>query len=147
MLAHEVADPAAEGDASEPDRARVAEPDREAVGGGSRRELPGRQAGFGPCGPSFDVDLEPLHIPQVQDHASVRAAVAGATVPTAAHGELRAGFSRHADDLSDVGRVGHAHDGGGAQVELARDDEASFAIVGILWRDHPTAHVCADLRN
>ena len=49
---------------------------------------------------AVDVDVERLHVAQVEDDAAVGHAVAGAAVAAAADGELEAGLARERDDAS-----------------------------------------------
>ena len=67
VLADEVAHAASERDPADPDRARVAEPDPEAVFRSGGREPDGGQPGLGPCRSCFDIDLERPHVGEV-DH-------------------------------------------------------------------------------
>ena len=78
--AAEVADAAADGDAADPDRAGVPEAGRETVLDGLG-DLASGQAGLGPGGPAVGVDLEALHVAEIDDDAAVDRAVAGALWP------------------------------------------------------------------
>ena len=51
-----------------------------------------------------DVDLERLHVREVEHDAAVGDAVAGDAVAAAADGELQPGLARERDDARDVGR-------------------------------------------
>ncbi len=69
VLAHQVAHPAAQGDTPYPDRADIAETGCEAVGSHSSGVLARSQPRIGPgCAP-FGVDLEVLHLREVEHYA------------------------------------------------------------------------------
>ena len=74
MLAHEIADTAAQRDASEADGAGVTEADAEAVRAGGSRELDRGRAGLGPRRLLRDVDLDAPHVLQVEHDPAVREA-------------------------------------------------------------------------
>lgn len=93
VLADEISDPAPERDAADPDRARVAEPDGKAVRTDCVGELAGREARLCPDRAPLDVDLDALHLREVQHDPCVRRAVAGIAVAAAADGELQAGLA------------------------------------------------------
>ena len=89
-----------------PDRAGVAEPDGQAV-------LPAAavvySAAVRPASAqavrAVGVDVERLHVAQVEDDAAVGRAVAGAAVAAAADGELEAGLAGERDGARHVGVV------------------------------------------
>src|SRR5215218_6825084 len=90
VLADQVADPAAEGEPADPDRAGVAEPGRQAVRPGRGRVLPGGQARLRPGGALVGVDVQPPHPRQVQHDPALADAVAGQAVAATADGQLQA---------------------------------------------------------
>src|SRR5258706_49100 len=83
VLPHEVADPAAQGDAADPDRAGVAEADRQAVLADGGAELDGGEPGLGPDGATREVELDPLHLGQVDHDAAIGRAMAGGAMAAA----------------------------------------------------------------
>src|SRR5205823_13496300 len=88
VLAYEVADAAAERQAPDPDRAGVAEPDRELTRLRGGRQLAGGQAGLRPCDLFVGIDLERLEARQVEHDPALAGAVAGRAVAPAPDGEL-----------------------------------------------------------
>ncbi len=128
VLAHEIADAAAQRDAADAHRTRIAKPDREAMrarrGGDFRR----RQARFGPHGRSIDIDLQPLHARQVEHDAAIRNAKTRHTVTAAADREFQACGARNRDDPRNVGGVRHLHDDGRAAVEAPIEDSARLIV-------------------
>ena len=94
VLAHEVADAAAERDPADADRAGVAEPGRQAVLGGGRR-VRRRRSGRPPAQAvrAVDVDVERVHVAQVEHDPAVDDAVAGGAVAAAADGERQPGLA------------------------------------------------------
>ena len=89
-LADEIADAAAERDPADADRTGVAEPGRQAVLADGRRVLEGGQPALGPCRAAVDVDVEALHVGQVEDDPALAHAVTRRAVAAAPDGELRA---------------------------------------------------------
>jgi hypothetical protein len=98
VLPDEVAHPTAEGDATDADGTGVAEPCGQAVGGGRGRVLSGGQAGLGPCRALLGIDLETLHVPQVEHDAALGHAVPGGAVPATPDGQVEAGLARQPHD-------------------------------------------------
>jgi hypothetical protein len=135
VLARQVADATAKGEAADADRAGVPEADGQPVRGRRGRDLAGGQSRLCPRGATLDVDVERLHVTQVEHDPDVGGAVAGAAVAAAAHGELRAGLARQRDDRRDVGCVRDAHDHGRSGIELAGHDRARGVVFGVARRD------------
>jgi hypothetical protein len=94
VLSDQVADAAAEGDAADADRAGVAEPGRQAVGAGGGGVGAGGQARLRPGGALLRVDLQGVHVGQVQHDAAIGGAVPGEAVAAAADGEFQPGLAR-----------------------------------------------------
>ena len=135
VLADEEADAAAERDAGDADRARVAEPGGEAVGAGRGGVLAGGQARAGPGGARAGVDGELAQRAHVEHDAAVGGAVAGGAVAAAADGQLEPGLAGVRDDAGDVGRAGGAHDQGGAPVDGSHEDGPRLVVAGVIGRD------------
>jgi hypothetical protein len=108
-------------------------------GNGGGRVLARGQTGFGPRGTPPDVDLEPLHLREVEHDAPFRGAVPGGAVAAAADGELQPALSRERDDARDVGSVLGPDDGRRSAVDAAVEDLARLVVAYVLRRDHPPA--------
>jgi hypothetical protein len=128
VLPDEVADPAAGRDPADADGAGVAEADRETVGIGGGRDVDGRRAGLGPGRPRRRVDLDLVHVAEVDDDAAVGSAMAGAAVAAAPDGELEARLAGEIDDGGDVRRVRHADDGGRVAVGEVVEDGPGVVV-------------------
>ena len=135
VLADEVPDAPAERDPPDADRARVAETDAESVGHGVVREPGGGEARLGPRGAVLDVDVDHVHLGEIEDDP-VGHAVAGDAVATAPDGELDPALTRQPDHGRDVGRVGHAGDEGGFAVEPAVEGRAGLVVRLVPRGDH-----------
>ena len=146
-LAHEVADAATERDPADPDRPRVAEPDRQAV----RRERPGHlrggQPGLGPRRPALDVDVEALEVGEVEDDAALGHAVTGAAVATAADGELEARLARETHDVGHVVDVGDLDDDSGSAVDPTGHHGPGSVVVGVAGCDDLALEFGPQLRD
>jgi hypothetical protein len=68
------------------------------------------QASLSPSGASLDVDLDLLHLREVEHDPPVRDAITCKTVTAAADGELKPALSGERDDARDVGRVRNPDD-------------------------------------
>ena len=132
--AAEVADAAAHGDAADPDRAGVPEAGRETVLDGFGGILPSGQAGLGPGGPVRGVDLEALHVAEIDDDAAVDRAVAGRAVAAAPNGQLDAVIARVVDDGRDVVGVRHADDRRWAAIGGNGDEDRPGRVVVLVVR-------------
>ena len=87
VLADEIPDTPAERDPPEPDGTRVPKAGRQVVGRGRGRVLTGGQAGLGPGGPALDVDVERLHVAQVEHDPVVDDGVSCRAMAAAADGK------------------------------------------------------------
>ena len=141
VLAHEIADAAAEGDPTDADGARVAEPDGEPVRGEGGRQLAGRETRSGPGGPAGNVDVEIRQAAQVEQDPAVRRAVAGPAVAAAPDGQLEPGLAGQVDDIGDVAGVRGADDDRRPPVEPADEDGTGRVVPGIVGGDEPVAEV------
>ena len=145
VLADEVADAAAQREAADPDRAGVAEADRQAVRGRRLGHLAGREPGLRPGSAAFRIDLDRLHVAQVDHDAALGHAVAQSAVAAASNGELHAGGPRQRDDVLDVRHVGDADDGRRPAIDPTGHDGSRGVVVGIVGRNDPTADGGAEL--
>ena len=135
VLAHQVADPAAERESADADGASVAERNREALLGELRRDRSGGQPALGPRGAGIGVDLQPVHVAQVEHDAAIGAAVAGVAMPAGSNGQLDAGLAREPHHARDVIGIRGAHDDRGAAVIDTAQDLAGLVVVRMVRPD------------
>src|SRR5690606_21463356 len=148
VLAHQIADPAAEGDPADPDRGGIAEASGQAVLGGRGRVLARGQPTFGGGDSAHGVDLQSLQFSKVEDDPAVGGAVAGQAVATVPEREFQPGLPSQGDDPADVLNVCCADDGRwSAVVENRGDGEARRVVVDVLGHDDATADGVAQRRN
>ena len=93
VFANEISDPASQSESPDSDRAGIAEPGGEAMSGGGGRVFPGGESGFGPSRAVRDVDLDLLHVLEIENDPIVDDAVAGDAVPSASDGQLDSGLA------------------------------------------------------
>src|SRR5690606_33429631 len=117
-----------EGDPADADGRGVPEAGGETVLGRRFRVLPGGGSGLRPRRPVLGVDLDPVHVPEVDDDASVGGAVAGEAVAPAPHRQLQAVVGGELHRLGHVFGVGDPDHGGGAPVE--RVEDLAVGVVG-----------------
>ncbi len=138
MGAHEVADPAAEGDATEPDRRGVAKAGGQPVRSDRGRVLTGRQPRLRPGRAALDVDLDRVHGSHVDDDAVVDHAVTGTTMSAAPNGQREPGLTRQCDDPRDVAGIGDLDDERRTSIDVPEGDGACGIEVGVVGRDDPS---------
>lgn len=110
VLSHHEADSTAEGQSTDPDRARVAEADPEAVRRCRTGDLTGGQARLGPGNAPDRIELECPQQREVEHDSALADAVAGGALAPAAHGDLEPALARERDDVGDLVRVDRPHD-------------------------------------
>jgi len=137
VLADQVADPTAQGEAADPDRAGVAEPGGQPIGPRPSRVVAGGQARLGPSGPLGGVDVQRPQLGEVEDDAAVGGAVAADAVAAAADGQLQPGLAGQGHDPGDLGGVGGPDDDRRVEVESAVEHGAGLVVVGVAGCDHP----------
>ena len=145
VLAHEVADAAAERDPADADRAGVAEADGQAVLAERRGELRRGQAGLGPRRPAVDVDVEPFSSDRSSTMPPSVDAVAGAAVAAAADGELEAGLAREATTAATSSASATLTMAAGSAVDRRRDHGARLVVVVVAGGDDPALERGAQL--
>ena len=106
MLPGQVADPAAQGEAGDADRRRVAERDGQVVLGEGGCDDAGRQSGLGTDDAAVRVDVQLGHRAEVDEQDAVAARMASGAVAAAADGELEAADASVIDGCGDVLRAG-----------------------------------------
>ena len=145
VLAHEVADAAAERDATDADGAGIAEADGEALLCGGARDFGRGEAGLR-VGRALDrVDLEPLHLAEVENHATFGHAVPCAAVAAAAHRKLDAGGACHPHDVLDVRRIGDEGNRGRSAIDVACHHRAEGVVVRSTGKDQAAAQATLQL--
>ena len=132
---------------ADPDRAGVAEPGREAVSAAAVVYSPAVKPGLGPGGAPLGVDLQRLHVREVEHDPAIGDAVTGDAVAAAADGELQPGLARERDDARDIGRVRGPDDDRRPAVDPAVEDGARLVVAGVVGRDHPAVEVGAEVRG
>ncbi len=147
VLADQIADTAAERDPADPHGPGVPEAGRQAVGGGRRRVLRCGQPGLRPRGPPLHVDLERLHVPQVQHDPVIDHAVPGPAVAAASDGEREARVARERDDVGDVGRIRGPHDDERPAIDATGHDGPGCVVFGVVGGDHPATDGGAKVRD
>ena len=143
VLPGQVADPAAGRDPADPDGAGVAEPDGQAVGVGGGRDVGRGRAGLSPGRPRGRVDVDLLHLAEVDHQSAVGRRVAGAAVAAAPDGELEAGFAGDVDDRGDVLRVRDPDDGRWVEIVVVVEDPAGLVVALVVGRDDATRDAVA----
>ena len=138
VLSDQVADAAAEGEPADPDRAGVAEPGRQPVGAGGGGVLAGRQPRLGPGGALLGVDLQGVHVGQVEHDAAVGGAVPGQAVAAAANRQLQPGLACQRHHLGHVAGVGGPDDDRRPAVDAAVEHGPRLIVGGVAGGDDPT---------
>ena len=136
MLADEIADTTAEGDAGDSDRAGVAEADRQAVLGERGADVRAGQARAGPGRSTVHVDVELPQLADVEDDAALGRAVTRAAVAAAADRELEARPTGDVENGGDVRSVHDPSDRGRVLVEAAVHDRPESVVVRVAGADH-----------
>ena len=118
VLANEPADAATEREPGDADGTGVTERGRKPVGCRRERVLAGGQARLRPGRPSLDIDVESLHVRDVEQDPAIDGAVAGDAVSAAPDRERHPGLTGEDDRPRDVPRARDL------------DDECRAAVVG-----------------
>ena len=134
VLAHEPADPAAEGQAADADAARIAEGGGQTMGRRGSSVVAGGQAGLRPGELSLGIDVQAAHGAQVEDDAAVDGAVAGQAVRAAADGEVKVRLAGEQDGAGHVGDGGRPDDHRREPVDRRVLDLAGD-VIGLVTRD------------
>ena len=138
VLAHEPADAAAEREAGDADGAGVTERGRKPVGRGRERVLAGGQARLRPGRPSLDIDVEPLHVRDVEHDPAIDGAVAGDAVSATPDRERHPGLAGEDDGPRDVTGAGGLDDERRAAVVDRVVGEAGRVVLGGVGEDQLT---------
>ena len=139
VLADEPADPAPEGQAGDPDAARVTERRREAMLRGGRGVLAGAQAGLSPGKPPGRVDVEALHRAEVEHDAALARAIAGKAVRPTTDRELETRLAGEHDGPCDIRRRRCLDDADRAQVGVRVVDLAGQLVALVVGTDDRAA--------
>jgi hypothetical protein len=140
----EVPDAAPERDPADPDGPGVPETRGELVLGRCHRILAGGETRLGPSSPALHVDIERLHRREIQDDASVRAAVSGAAVAAASDRQLTAGLGGEPHDAGDLLGVDRPDDGRRTLVEVPGEQLPRGVVAGVARPDHLAGEVVAE---
>jgi hypothetical protein len=135
VLADQVADPAAQGQAADADRGGVAEPGDQPVRLHRGGVGPGGEAGLGPGGAGLGIDLDGGQLREVEHDPALGEAVAGGAVAAGPHGQLVPAVAGQVDHLGDLGGVGRADDGCRAALESAVEDRPGLVVGGVVGGD------------
>ena len=100
---------------------------------------------FGPRGAPFDLDLQLLHVREVEHYASFGNAVDAVTAAT--NGQLLPPLASERDDVRDIGGVCGSDDDSRAAVDSAGKDRARLVVPGVVGGDHPTLQIGAQPLN
>lgn len=145
VLADETSHTATQRDPTNPDRACIAESGRKTMGTRGSRVLSRSQSCLGPRGALFGIDVQSPHSRKIEHDPTVRDAMAGDAVTTAANGELQPGLVRERDDMRHISRVCDPNDDRWPAIDPAVEDGACFVVPSIVRRDHPAVEGGAEL--
>ena len=144
---HEIADAATQRDTAYPDRARIAEADGQAVRARGSRELRRGQARFGPCRPPGDIDIDGLHVRDIEHDAALGHAVTRTTVSATPNRERQARLPRDRDDLCDVIGVRDSDDHRRTAIDATEHHGPCLIVVSIAGPDHPSVNLRRQARD
>src|SRR5262249_2020766 len=130
------ADPAAQCDAADSHRARIAEAGHQTVRAGCPRVFDRGQAGLGPGGWTFQIKVQRLHLRQVEDDPAFPGAVAGTAVPAAPPGQWQPSVARKRDHTGDILRISYPGDGCRPAVEATYKDRPRLLVSRAVRCDH-----------
>jgi hypothetical protein len=99
------------------------------------------QARLGPRGAPLGVDLEPLHLREVEDDSPIGDAVTGDAVAAAADGELQPALACERNHARDVCCVFSPDDECWAAVEPAVEDGARLVVAIVVGAYEPAPHL------
>jgi hypothetical protein len=100
-------------------------------------QLAPRHPALGPHGASVRVDLNALHLGQIDHHGVICDREARDVVATTAHADLEAGAAGESDGLGDVIGRSAAHDQRRPPVNHPVVDPAGVLVPGRTGREHP----------
>ena len=128
VLAHHVADAAAQRQAADADGGGIAEADDEAVLLDRAGHFAGGEAGAAPGGARRRVDVDAVQAADVDNDAAFGDAEADDAVAAAAHRERQLGGAGEVEDGRDVRGIGDADHRGGAFVEIGVGHSATLVV-------------------
>ena len=146
-LPNEEADTAAERQPGDADRPGVPEGRCETMGSGGFRVLPGRHAGLDPRGLPLGVDVESLHVREIEHDAAVDGAVTCNAVTAAPHREGHPGFACQDHGARDVAGTGRLDDEGRAPIEHRVVREPGDVVLGSAGDDQLALELGAERRQ
>ena len=145
VLAHEIADPAAERDPADAHRPGVTEADGQAVLGCRRRDLGRGEAGLGSRDARLRIDLDALHLAKVDHDAAVGGAESEPRVAATANRQLEVRLAGEADDGRHVVDVMWTGDQEWPVVEPSRSHDADIVVRRMFGRDDRPVDALAQL--
>ena len=99
-------------------------------------------ASLGGGGPLVGIDLDPLHLGEVDHHPAVRHGAAGDVVAAAADRDLEPFAARERERRHDVARLPAADDHRRPAVDEAVVDAAGRVVAGVLRAEHRPGDLC-----
>ncbi len=115
------------------------------MGAKRRRVFSSRQSRLGPRGPRLSINLQRLHVAQVEDDAALCRAVHAVTA--AANRQVEPGAAHAADRLADIVGILRADDRRRATIHTTREHHAQLVITGIIRLDDATIWCRAKISN
>lgn len=100
-----------------------------------------------PGGPSDGIDLERCDVAEIEHHAPIGRAVAGAAVAAAAHGERKAALACEGDHPRDISCINRPGNDGRAPIDAAMENHPGLVIVEVIRRNDTTAQGVAQAVN
>src|SRR5690606_22909654 len=97
--------------------------------------LAGRHPRLDPCRAPFDVDVERLHVREVEHDAAVGDTVPGQTMASTAHSQFKAAFTGELHHTDHFQRIDGAGDDGRPAVEVTYKHGAPLVISRVARRE------------
>ncbi len=142
---HQPAEPAAERQAGDPGGRDRAARDGQPVLRGRIVELAPQDAALGPHGPGVGVDLDPLHLGQVDHHRVIGDRAAGDVVAAAPDADVEPFRTGEAQGRRGVGRGPAAHDDGRPAVDQPVVDPSGLVVAAVVRLDDLAADAGPEL--
>src|SRR4029450_11048018 len=99
------------------------------------RVRPCGQPSLSPRGAAVHVDVDRMHVPQIEHDTVLDCAVACTAVTAAAHGQRNPAVASERDDAGDIDGIGRPDDDRRTYVETTEENRAGLIVAGILRRD------------
>ena len=147
VLANEISDPAPRSESPDSDRAGIAEAGREAMGGDGGRVFPRGESRFGPSRAVRNVDLDPLHVSEIENDPIVDGTVAGDAVPSASDGQVDTGLPSEGHHARHVPGISDADDDRPSAIDVVVENGARFVVVVVIGADDPSLQLITQARE